>query len=264
MRVTVLGCGGSGGVPVAGRQAGGYWGACDPTNPKNRRRRVSILVESEGKVLLIDTSPDLRLQLLDAGVTRIDAVLYTHAHGDHSHGLDDLRAIVYDRRAPIDAYMDAGTRDALTRQFAYAFTSSCDPEDLYMPLLADRAIDGPFRAAGLDVRPFPQGHGGQGHGEQTTLGFRIGAMAYSTDVVALEEAAFRTLEGVELWIVDCLRDAPHPTHSHVAQTLDWIARVAPRRALLTHMNHSLDHDELAARCPPGVEPAHDGLAMELE
>ena len=261
MKVTMLGCGGSGGVPLAGRDPGGYWGACDPNNPRNRRRRVSILVESgegEGATrILVDTSPDLRQQLIDAGVTDLDAVVYTHAHGDHCHGIDDLRWFVYARGGPIDAYMDAGTRDVLLRRFDYAFAASADPGSLYKPLLTDRVIAGHFQVGDLEVVPFVQGHG-----PETTLGYRFGPVAYSTDVVELDEAAFDALAGVKVWIVDCLRLEPHPTHAHLEKALEWIARVGPERAVLTHMNHSLDYDALAALCPPGVEPGYDGLELE--
>ncbi len=258
MKVTVLGCGGSSGVPFVDGTPGGNWGACDPGNPKNRRRRVSILVQQGATVLLVDTSPDLRSQLLDAGVGRIDAVLFTHAHADHCHGLDDLRAMVHARRAPIDAYMDAKTREALIRRFGYAFTSGCGPDSLYRPLLNDRLIEGPLELGGIAVTPFVQGHG-----PDTSLGYRLGSMAYSTDVTCLDEAAFAALAGVELWIVDCLRDRAHPTHAHFAQALEWIERVGPARAVLTHMNHQIDYENLRARCPPGVEPAFDGMAIEL-
>ncbi|MEE8188067.1 MAG: MBL fold metallo-hydrolase [Kiloniellales bacterium] len=258
MRVTILGCGGSGGVPYADGTPGGNWGACDPGNPKNRRRRVSILVERGGTSLLVDTSPDLREQLLDAEVTRLDAVLFTHAHADHCHGLNDLRALTYRQRAQIDAYMDRATRDSLTRRFAYAFASSCEPDSLYPPLFNDLVIDGPLSLGGIEIAAFVQGHG-----DETSLGYRFGPLAYSTDVVSLDEAAFEALAGVELWIVDCLRERPHPTHSHLARTLDWIERLKPARALLTHMNHQIDYEELKSRCPPGVEPAYDGMVVEM-
>ncbi|MFQ5773147.1 MAG: MBL fold metallo-hydrolase [Kiloniellaceae bacterium] len=258
MKVTVLGCGGSGGVPYVDGTPGGNWGRCDPGNPRNRRRRVSILVEQGGTVLLVDTSPDLRAQLLDAGVSRLDAVLFTHAHADHAHGLDELRGLVYARRAPLEAYMDEATHAELTARFAYAFASSRDPRNPYRPLFTDHVINGPFRVGALDIIPFTQGHG-----LETTLGLRFGPVAYSTDVSALDEAAFAALEGLEVWIVDCLRDAPHPTHSHLAQTLAWIARVRPERAVLTHMNHQIDYEDLRSRCPPGVEPAYDGMVIEV-
>ncbi len=264
MKLTVLGCGGSGGVPVAGREAGGTWGVAKPDNPKNRRSRVSVLIEGAGEEpgttarILIDTSPDLRQQILDNDITALDAVLYTHAHADHSHGLDELRGIVYSRRKPIDAYMDAQTRAALTTRFAYAFCSSRTADNLYPALLDDHVIDGDFRVGNIPVTAFTQQHGAD-----PSLGFRCGDIAYSTDASALDEQAFAALDGVKLWVVDCLRDDPHPTHSHVAQTLEWIARVKPQRAILTHMNEKLDYDELLSRCPPGVEPGYDGLTVEI-
>lgn len=257
MKVTVLGCGGSGGVPLAGREPGGYWGDCDPSNPKNRRRRVSILVEEGPTAVLIDTSPDLRAQILDNGITHLDAVLYTHAHGDHCHGLDDLRWFAYHNKGPIDAFMDAATQKRLTERFSYAFVSSADPESLYRPMMQDRVIEGPFAIGDMEIRPFVQGHG-----PETTLGYRLGKVAYSTDVVSLDEAAFEALEDLDLWIVDCLRDQPHPTHAHTELTFSWIERVKPKRAILTHMNHQTDYEVLAAKCPPGVEPAYDGLILE--
>lgn len=258
MKLTVLGCGGSGGVPLAGRETGGTWGNADPANPKNRRSRVSVLVEQGDTRILIDTSPDLRQQILDNDITALDAVLFTHAHADHCHGLDELRGLVYSRGAPLDAYMDARTRAQLTARFDYAFLSSQDPDSLYPPLMRDRVIDGPFRIGDIPVRTFVQNHG-----PDVSLGYRLGNVAYSTDAKALDENAFAVLDGVRLWVVDCLRDEPHPTHSHTAQTLEWIARVKPERAILTHMNEKLDYDELAARCPPGVEPGYDGLVVEV-
>lgn len=258
MKVTVLGCGGSGGVPLAGRDPGGYWGKADPANPKNRRMRVSVLVEEGDTRLLIDTSPDLRQQILDNDITALDAVLYTHAHADHSHGLDELRGIVYGRGKPIDAYMDARTRDLLTARFDYAFASSRGPSNLYPALLNDLTIEGPFEIGGLKVTTWVQEHG-----PDVSLGYRIGDFAYSTDASALDETAFACLDGVKLWIVDCLRDDPHPTHSHTAQTFEWIERVKPDHAILTHMNERLDYDELKRRCPPGVEPGYDGLVVEV-
>lgn len=258
MKITVLGCGGSGGVPFADGTPGGNWGVCDPSNPRNRRRRVSILAQDGGTTLLVDTSPDLRAQLLDSGSPAIDAVLFTHAHADHSHGLDDLRSMAYTRGGPIDAYMDHATREILTKRFDYAFTSSHQPGSFYSPILNDIAIDGPMDLGGIRVVPFVQGHG-----SETSLGFRLGDAAYSTDVTELDEAAFAALAGVRLWIVDCLRDRPHPTHSHLVQTLEWVARVGPERAVLTHMNHQIDYEDLRSRCPYGVEPAYDGMVIEL-
>jgi phosphoribosyl 1,2-cyclic phosphate phosphodiesterase len=255
MRVRILGCGGSGGVPLIG----GNWGACDPAEPKNRRRRCSLLVEHESATILIDTSPDLREQLLDAGTQRLDAVLYTHAHADHLHGIDDLRAINRLMRAPIAIYGDSGTLAAIEKRFGYVFKPIEPGGSFYKPTAVPHAIEGPFEIAGLPIVPFAQDHG-----FSTTLGFRIGPVAYSTDVVALDEAAFAALDGVVLWIVDCLRHEPHPTHSHLAKTLAWIARVKPRRAVLTHMDVGFDYRSLRRELPEGVEPGYDGLTVELD
>ena len=259
MRLTILGSGGSGGVPVANGKPGGDWGVCDPTNPRNRRRRVSVLLQEGGFTALIDTSPDLRVQMIDNDITRIDAVLYTHAHGDHCHGVDDLRALRYRQGAPIDAYMDAPTRTGLTTRFAYAFVSSANPESLYRPLMLDRLVEGPFNLGPWQVIPFTQNHG-----PEESLGYRVGPVAYSTDVKDLDEHAFEVLRDVRVWVLDCLRDEPHPTHSHTAQSLEWISRVKPERAVLTHLNQQIDYEDLRERCPPGVEPAYDGLVIELD
>ncbi|MGH7092103.1 MAG: MBL fold metallo-hydrolase [Stellaceae bacterium] len=254
MRVTMLGCGVSTGVPTIGPD----WGACDPSDPRNRRRRASVLIESGGRTLLIDLSPDLRAQLIDAGVARIDAVLLTHAHADHLHGIDDIRAVNRLMNSTIPLYADSRTLDDARARFGYALAAPDTSGPFYKPALVPHEIAGPFTAAGLPVIPFAQDHG-----HLTTLGFRIGAFAYSTDVTTLDEHAFEILSGVEFWIVDCLRRKPHPTHSHVEKTLAWIARVRPRRAALTHMDQSLDYAALAAELPPGVEPGRDGLVVEL-
>ena len=258
MKVTILGCGPSGGVPLLGK-VGGDWGRCDPANPKNRRRRASILVEDKGAILLVDTSPDMRVQLLDAGVARLDGILFTHAHGDHSHGIDDLRSLNRAMDRAIDIHASAATLAELEKRFAYIF-SPPNPDAtvaFYKPTLKRHLIDGPFAVAGIPVLPFAQDHG---FGE--TTGYRFGLIAYSTDVVGLDAAAFAALAGVETWIVDCYRRTAHPTHSHLAKTLEWIARLKPRRAILTHMDVELDYDTLRRELPPGVEPAHDGMVIE--
>ncbi len=256
MRVTVLGCGPSWGVP----RIGGFWGDCDPLNPRNRRSRCSVLVADRGGTLLIDTAPDLRQQLLDAEVQRIDGVLYTHAHADHAHGIDDLRSVnrLMDGALPI--YGAAPTIAELQDRFAYAFTPLKPGAggSFYKPLLDPRIIDGPFTAAGMEVVPFLQDHG-----FSKTLGFRIGGFAYSTDVIGLDDAAFAALAGIEVWVVDCIRRAPHVTHSHLERTLSWIERVKPRRAILTHMDESLDYETLRRSLPAGVAPGYDGLVVDL-
>jgi phosphoribosyl 1,2-cyclic phosphate phosphodiesterase len=256
MRVTMLGCGPSWGVP----RIGGSWGACDPLNPKNRRRRCSVLVEEGGATLLIDTSPDLREQLLDARVTRLDAVLFTHAHADHLHGIDDLRSVNQLMQQSLPVYGSAATLAEINTRFGYVF-SPVQPgrqSAFYKPVLVPYAIDGPFTAGGVAVTPFVQDHG-----FSTTLGFRVGGFAYSTDVIDFDDAAFAALAGIEVWIVDCIRGRPHVTHAHLEKTLAWIERARPRRAVLTHMDESFDYESLRRALPPGVEPGYDGLVLEL-
>lgn len=254
MRVTILGCGGSLGVPMVG----GQWGSCDPANPRNRRRRPSILVETDDTRLLVDTSPDLREQLLDAAVDRLDGVLFTHIHADHIHGIDDLRPLVWHRQAPLPAFADAATGGELIERFGYAFANAEVDRGLYKPILDLTEITGPVTVGDITAQPFVQDHG-----HSNSLGFRFGRFAYSTDAATLDETAFAILEGVEVWVVDATREEPHPSHAHLARTLDWIARVRPRQAYLTHMNHTMDYDRLCRILPLGVLPAHDGLVIDL-
>ncbi len=251
MKVTILGCGTSGGVPRIGND----WGLCDPDNPKNRRRRVSILVEHEGTVILVDTSPDMREQCLDAGVTHLDAVLYTHDHADHTHGLDELRPLAYYNRSPIPVYANPNTLAALEHRFDYAFAPR---SEYFRPFVTANVIEGPFAVGPLSITPFSQLHG-----DKSTLGFRFGPIAYSTDVVDLPEDSFGALEGVKVWIVDALQRRPHPTHSHLEQTLKWIDRVKSERAILTHMTLDMDYQTLMAELPPGIEPGYDGLVIDI-
>lgn len=254
MKVTVLGCGASTGVPAIGPN----WGACDPADPRNRRRRASLLVEVGRVAILLDMSPDLREQLIDARVRRLDAVVMTHAHADHLHGIDDIRQLNRLMGAAIPLWADPETLAEIGRRFGYALQRPAEPGRFYQPTLEPNEIAGPFSIAGVPVVPFAQDHG-----FGTTLGLRIGRFAYSTDVTELDEAAFAALAGLELWIVDCMRRAPHPTHSDLAKTLGWIRRVGPRRAVLTHMDQTLDYRTLSAELPAGVEPGRDGLVIEL-
>lgn len=255
MRVTILGCGGSSGVPLIGN----VWGNADPANPRNRRRRPSILVENASTTVLVDTGPDMREQLVDAGVQRLDGVLYTHAHADHVHGIDDLRAVNWLTGKPVDVYGDAETLDILDRRFDYCFKPLPPGGNVYArPVLVPHVVEGPFRVGTIDVVPFVQDHG-----YSNSLGFRFGRIGYSTDVVRLSDEAFAALEGVETWIVDCVRlEPPHPVHAHWEITRGWIERLKPKRAILTHMNHLMDYDSLCRMLPPGVEPAYDGMVIE--
>jgi phosphoribosyl 1,2-cyclic phosphate phosphodiesterase len=254
MRITILGCGSSNGVPHIGNR----WGACDPANPKNRRSRPSALVETGGVSFLIDTSPDLREQLILADVTRIDAVLWTHQHADHVHGLDDLREICRLMESPIATYALPEHQRDIGGRFEYAFRPLPEEHSYYRPVLSPHLIDGPFDVGGVAVRPFLQDHGWQ-----TSVGYRIGDFAYSTDVVRMDDEAFDALDGVKVWVVDCVRIEPHPVHSHLAQSLDWIRRVKPERAYFTHMGAEMDYDSLMRVLPPGVEPGYDGLTIDL-
>jgi len=253
MKVTILGCGGSHGVPLIGPD----WGDCDPHNPKNRRRRVSVLVEDGATRILVDTSPDLREQLLATEINDLTGIVWTHHHADHMNGIDDLRALNRCMNRPIHVYGNKRTLDHVRHSFGYVFDPVPPGEVFYKPYLIPHEIKGPFMLGAVHVTPFEQDHG-----YSTSLGFRFGGFAYSTDVKALDEHAFAVLAGIDLWVVDCLREDPHPTHSHVEQTLEWIERVKPRRAVLTHMNQTVDYATWAARLPPGVEPGYDGMVIE--
>ncbi|AUC54747.1 phosphoribosyl 1,2-cyclic phosphodiesterase [Sagittula sp. P11] len=258
LRFTILGCGSSGGVP----RLGGHWGDCDPANPRNRRRRCSLLVERttpDGTTcVLIDTSPDMREQLLDARVGHLDAVAWTHAHADHTHGLDDLRQIVFNTRKRLDVWADGDTQNDLIARFGYAFVQ---PEGSpYPPILNLHTIDGAFTIEGaggaITLTPFKVNHG-----SIDALGFRIGDLAYLPDVIRIPEDAWPHLENLDCWILDALRRTPHPTHAHLDLALEWIARAAPKRAVLTNMHIDLDHDTVADETPAHITPAHDGMTI---
>ena len=257
MKVTVLGCGTSTGVPRIGT-AGPDWGDCDPAEPKNRRRRVSILVEHEGHHVLIDTSPDLREQLLSAGVGRLDAVLITHDHADHSHGIDDLRQVFHNMGRPVDCYAAPQTWAVLRPRFAYVFTGGGG----YPATARAHDMPGELAVGAMRVRGFRQNHG-----PIDTLGFRIEAagraVAYSTDIKYLYDESWDAVEGVDLWIVDAVRRHPHPTHSHLDATLAMVARARPGLTLLTHMDQSMDYSTLRAELPARIEPAWDGQVVDL-
>jgi phosphoribosyl 1,2-cyclic phosphate phosphodiesterase len=253
MNITVLGCGSSGGVPLIGNN----WGDCNPHNPRNRRTRVSILVEHADTILMIDTTPDMREQLLTCNLQKLDAILFTHAHADHCHGIDELRSINWLMRKPIDIYAEIETLTELKARFAYIFGQDTKTKNYYKPAIVEHEIAGLFTVGDIEVIPFVQNHG-----HINSLGFRFGDFAYSTDVHAFDETAWTTLKGIKTWIIDCVRTEPHPTHSHLAQTLEWIEKLKPERSYLTHMNHTMDYDTLKSSLPKGVEPAYDGLVIE--
>jgi phosphoribosyl 1,2-cyclic phosphate phosphodiesterase len=256
MKVTILGSGGSSGTPAIGKG----WGKCDPENSRNSRLRPSILVENGNTCLLVDTSPDLRQQLLAADVSRLDAVLFTHYHADHLHGIDDLRQINRAMNADIDAYVDADTLKVIGERFGYVLeTLAEDANEYYKPTLIPHIVkdEDCFSIGDIDVEVFVQDHG-----YCDTLGFRFGPIAYTTDVVELPEKAFEILQGIDTWIIGTLIDKPHPTHAHVDKALEWIDRVKPRRGVLSHLGYGFDYDTLNDRLPDHVEPAYDGLILE--
>jgi phosphoribosyl 1,2-cyclic phosphate phosphodiesterase len=262
LRFTILGCAASPGVP----RIDGTWGACDPANPKNRRRRCAMLVQRFGAEartdVLIDTGPDLREQMITAGLSGLDGVLYTHDHADHTHGIDDLRILAYNRRKLIDVYFDEATAAIVKRRFDYCFET---PEgSAYPPIVAGHLIehgrDVVIGGPGGEIRALPFR---QLHGNICSMGFRIGGLAYSSDLHGLPDESLPLLEGLDVWILDALRYTPHPSHFSVSQALEWIERVKPRRAILTHLHMDLDYETLRRELPEGVEPAYDGMQLKM-
>jgi phosphoribosyl 1,2-cyclic phosphate phosphodiesterase len=252
VKLTILGCGTSSGVP----RIGGDWGACDPADPRNRRTRASILVRSETTTILIDTGPDMREQLLAAGVSRIDAVLWTHEHADHTHGIDDLRQIFHLSHKPVPCYARQRCLESLERRFRYVFHGRGGyPPTATISLLKDQITIGDIVVRTVD----------QPHGNITSAGFRFEdgteTAGYSTDFHEITPDMEDMFAGVDLWVIDALRHAPHPTHANLATTLDAVTRIKPGRAILTHMDQSMDYKALSAELPGGVEPGYDGLEV---
>jgi phosphoribosyl 1,2-cyclic phosphate phosphodiesterase len=253
MKITVLGCGSAGGVPLIGNK----WGTCDPANPRNRRTRPSVLVEEGDTTILIDTSPDMRQQLLACNLQKLTAVLYTHAHADHCHGIDDLRAVNWLKGASLPIYADADALHEIKERFRYIFDKPVKAMCFTRPSLEPIVITGPFTIGPLNITPFEQHHG-----DCHSTGFRLNDFAYSTDVNELDEPTLNALKGVKVWVVGCIREAPHPSHAELEQVLAWVERVKPERAFLTHMDQSMDYETLTSKLPPNVAPAHDGLVIE--
>ncbi|NNM75414.1 MBL fold metallo-hydrolase [Sphingomonas sp. ID1715] len=254
MKVTILGCGTSSGVPRIGND----WGQCDPAEPRNARRRVSILVETACTRILVDTSPDLRMQLLDAGTAQIDAVIWTHDHADHVHGLDDLRQLYHNGGAPIAGFARPATIAVLMRRFGYVFEGADGyPATCSLAELRDEMTIGDIVVRTVD----------QPHGSITSAGLRFEAdehaVGYATDFHAMTAAMLTHYAGLDLWIVDALRRRPHPTHPHLAEVLGWADALSPRLTLLTHMDNSMDYRSLVAELPSGVEPGFDNQVIEF-
>ena len=263
IRFTILGCGTSGGVP----RPGTGWGACDPNNPKNRRRRCALLVEKTGEAgttrVLVDVGPDLREQLLAADVNWLDGVFITHEHADHTHGIDDLRGLFIRSKKRVDVYFDAPTERMMRDRFGYCFETPAGSE--YPPIVNGHRIS-PGKAVTitgpggpLEVLPFLQRHG-----DIDSLGFRFGDLAYSSDLSDLPDDSLSELAGLEVWIVDALRYAGHPSHFSLDDALGWIARIKPKRAVLTDMHSDLDYATLRTKLPAHIEPAYDGMQIVFE
>lgn len=262
LKVTVLGCGSSAGVPrlVTG------WGSCDPENPRNRRRRCSILVEKTDAYnsirVLVDTSPDLREQLLDQSVDQLDAILLTHDHADHIHGVDDLRPIAMAMQRLLPTYMDERTAAVMRTRFGYLFETPAGSN--YPPILAEhRLVAGKTQTVtkgavgSLSAIPFDLRHG-----TTDALGFRFDDLAYTPDVNVIPDASVPFLENLDVWIIDALRPRPHPSHFSLEDALGWIERMKPRRAILTNLHTDMDYETLCRTLPPHVVPAYDGMVIE--
>jgi len=261
MRVWVLGCGGSAGVPMLGGTDGsGEWGGCDPAEPRNRRTRSSIVVESDGGVrLLVDTGPELREQLLSCHIERVDAILYTHAHADHVAGIDDVRGLNRIAGRPLEALASRSVLREIERRFDYVF-QPWSPPGFYRPVLMPREVGLGQEVAiqDLDLRLFEQGHG-----RSVTLGFRAGRFAYSTDVVRLDQPALDILLGVDTWIVACFQRAAHPAHADLELVRTWSSRLGVRRTILTHMGTDMDWGWMQRNLPAGIEAAYDGMRITV-
>jgi phosphoribosyl 1,2-cyclic phosphate phosphodiesterase len=254
MEVRILGCGTSSGVPRVGND----WGTCDPLQPRNRRRRVSILVSHEKAKILVDTGPDLREQLLDANVAGVDGVIWTHDHADHCHGIDDLRQLFHARGRPVTGFARQDTLDVLLHRFGYAF----DGKSGYPAVVEGNLLPDHLNLGGISVQTVDQPHG-----SITSAGLRFDAggktIVYSTDFHELTEQMAVRFEGADLWIVDALRRRPHPTHPHLALVLEWVEQLKPKRTVLTHLDNTMDYDTLIEELPDGVEPGYDNMVVAL-
>jgi phosphoribosyl 1,2-cyclic phosphate phosphodiesterase len=254
VKIRILGCGTSTGVPKIGNE----WGQCDPAEPRNRRLRSSILVGSGGEQVLVDCGPDLRQQLLDAEVGRLEAVIVTHDHGDHVHGIDDLRPVAAALGHAVPLYGDEATLASLERRFAYAFARS----DFYRPIVEPRTIERECAFSQMKVRSVQQPHG-----DTASLGLRFDeggkSAVYAIDFSDLTDEMAQLYEDSDVWIADCLTRSPHPTHAHLEAILGWARELRVGQVYLTHMGNGLDYRVLVAELPDWAAPAHDGLEIAL-
>ena len=257
MRVRILGCGDSAGTP----SITGNWGDCDPRNPKNKRTRTSLAIEHGGETWLMDTGPDLREQLLREGIDDVDGLFYTHAHSDHIMGCHELRVLHFVHKKLFPLYADAPTLKGLQESFGYMIRddNTTVPPQIYPKFLTPHEIQGAFPWHGMTVETFEQDHG-----YSQSRGYRFPTWGYSTDVLTLDETAFDKLAGIRTWLVDCIAYTPKPSHAHLDRTLSWIERVKPERAILIHMSRFLDYDTLKKKLPKGVEPAYDGMVIDMD
>lgn len=259
MKVTMLGCGTSVGVPALGRAG---WGDCDPNDPRNRRQRCAVLVQSDETTILVDAGPDIRNQLFPLGLLKIDALLITHTHSDHVAGLDDLRAFYWPDRIELPVHATAHHGKNITERFPYLFSKSEESPSYFVPPMQMREI-----AAGdcLQIGDISIDVLHQDHGNTTSLGFVFNKkFGYSTDVVGMPEASFEKLYNLDLWIVEALRESEHSSHSNFAQTFSWINRLTPTRSVLTHLGLESDYEQVTAICPPNTEPGIDGMVFDLD
>ncbi len=258
MKVTILGCGASGGTPTIGGVDGmGDWGICDQNNSKNLRLRASILVELNNTKIIVDSSPDLRTQCLANGIDKIDGVLFTHDHADHTHGIDELRRLSFSTGSIIQIYGTNDTLVNLKNRFSYAFKERTAG---YPPFINANNISDtdPFSIKDINVIPYPQNHG-----LSISIGYRFDTIAYSTDLISLPNESYKCLSGIDILIIDALRYNPHPTHANVKTALSMIERIQPKRAILTHMSPDLDYQKLLEQLPESIEPAYDGMVIDL-
>lgn len=257
LKVTILGCGASGGVPLIGCECG----VCTSTNPKNKRTRSSILVEQGGTRVLIDSSPDLRFQALREGIATVDAILYTHDHADHIHGIDDARSFNFHKKGSLPIYGVKDVMEGIVNRFQYAFGAPAGPDGVWFkPSLQVQEIKefDDFTVGNIRIQSFTQYHG---KGKST--GYRIGNFAYSPDVSNFPDESLQLLEKLDVWLVDCLRYSEAPTHAHLEKTLGWIEQLQPKKSILTHMAHELDYEKLLQELPANVSPAFDGMSFTV-